>query len=1366
MGKGEACWTCGRRVAPDAGTCAHCGAMLLTLCEECDATQSVYADRCSKCGADMVPRRYRPRRPWRLILAATLLVIIAGSASAWFLLRKDRLDRRWQTLEDAKADYDAQRYQAATVRLLHLLQRWPDEHRAHEQLARSYLAMARFEDAERHARTALDLAPDRIAPHLVLAVCAWQAGDHARAAGHARRILRHTASLSMASMQARAHLLLGKIHTRPDLLDLRLAGHHLQAAVDSGQVDDPEAWLLLAEITMVYESAGIHLASRGGREHYLTRAKEVAQRALSATPGNHPEDHTRNRDLRFLLARVAWIRGEYAEADRQLKRVEDPGPAHRILGARISWKLGRQATALRELNGVLGEVDDPLDLLAVADAFRGLGQKDRARAVEKTALENHPRDVRVLRREIRRRIAAGDPEAARVLAEEGLVHHPDNELLVISLVDALVARPGSTEAAEARLAARAKDPNSEATLRLADLLLDTPPDDPRFLQRLTEAEGLLKIEDPKTPDRLPTYRAFLEGKLALRRRDLDRAVQVLHKLTRSAPADPAVRRLLATAHALRREYELEARELSSLIDLEGRHPDLLLARGEAWLRAGFVRNARDDVTAVRAARPRRADAAILLSRIQTIEDEGRPDRAIETLRNAVETSDDPVRIRVSLGLMLARNGELDAAEEILTEASRLAPSPDARLEVTDALAQVRAARGGSGGSESARRVWLDYLERHPDSVAGPLAFATMLLDSGDAKSARPWIGKVLAADPGNQTALRLRFETCLTGTDDVATAREVARRVREIAPESAIDIYLRGRLALLAGDHEEAARLLRNAAKREPDDPRMAFFLAVACAGVGDHAEAATALQRALEIEPRLGTARVLLADVHVEWAEELIEAGRPSQAAELLSLSLRQSPADARLRALLAKALYHAGFKSNPSLLVRSRALCEGLLRDLEAPDGDLPESYLAPTLQLYAAVLMAQREWKLSAPAFERHLELAPDDASSLRSLGVCRLRQNDARGALPPLEKAHALEPGRLETLLVLLDALTALGRHDEAAALVDRRIAARPDDTMAKTLMARLLHERGKTAEAERIYREALRHDPDHTVGADSLVDLLIFEGRPDEALTFARDHLAKTSRKADARVLLAQALLASQPDSGEAEDHLRAALATGTGRDELHLRALNLLLLYLLQADRADEVRPLEVEFATWLGKRKVALAGGPLAIHATYAWYLLGQAWDVAGVEARAEACYRHALGILPDYGRAMNNLADLVGRTAEKLEEPRRSDRLVAAHQLARRAVEVLPGQPEPLDTLGVILLRQDRAEAALARFREAVAVAEKRDPSHAGLIARLLVSVARAQIALERPGDAKRTISRALALAPELSRDPEVVRLSSEFR
>jgi tetratricopeptide (TPR) repeat protein len=86
---------------------------------------------------------------------------------------------------------------------------------------------------------------------------------------------------------------------------------------------------------------------------------------------------------------------------------------------------------------------------------------------------------------------------------------------------------------------------------------------------------------------------------------------------------------------------------------------------------------------------------------------------------------------------------------------------------------------------------------------------------------------------------------------------------------------------------------------------------------------------------------------------------------------------------------------------------------------------------------------DYERASAAFDAALTRQPDNVDALIGQGVLRLAQHDFDGALAVGERAAQLSPMTARAQGVVVDALTELGRYDEAVAAAQRMVDLRPD-----------------------------------------------------------------------------------------------------------------------------------------------------------------------------------------------------------------------------------------------------------------------------------------------------------------------------------
>ncbi len=137
-----------------------------------------------------------------------------------------------------------------------------------------------------------------------------------------------------------------------------------------------------------------------------------------------------------------------------------------------------------------------------------------------------------------------------------------------------------------------------------------------------------------------------------------------------------------------------------------------------------------------------------------------------------------------------------------------------------------------------------------------------------------------------------------------------------------------------------------------------------------------------------------------------------------------------------------------------------------------------------------------------FRRVLELDPNrDTIRLRMAGLLLAVKSDAEGALPQFQRVAKARPEDPYVLLGLGACYRLLGRRDQARALLDRLLAAHPDQPGGLINRGKLAVEDGEPWEAEKLFRRAVAADPSDYQANYQLFLCLQRQGKAAEAARY-------------------------------------------------------------------------------------------------------------------------------------------------------------------------------------------------------------------------------------------------------------------------
>ncbi|WP_438939543.1 cellulose synthase subunit BcsC-related outer membrane protein [Burkholderia pseudomallei] len=597
--------------------------------------------------------------------------------------------------------------------------------------------------------------------------------------------------------------------------------------------------------------------------------------------------------------------------------------------------------------------------------------------------------------------------------------------------------------------------------------------------------------------------------------------------------------------------------------------------------------------------------------------------------------------------------------------------------------------------------------------------------------------------------------------DDLA--RDALRKALLIAPRDPALLAEHTRILLRVGDAKGARASLERLkqaapgalATRQVDDEyrvatsgreEMAQIRLLARSGRGDEAA-----RRIVALFPHGAPAGSLGAEYYQIVASA--PDGR-ARAIDALRRAVAADPADADAATVLAKLLNQRD---------DTRAQANRLAWALVArPDTDRRAS-----LALWRSVLQSAGRDLAYLDALRAYLTFAPED-DEFRGNAAALEQQRDARLRLARDPDYIAQQRG-----------LQALARGDPAAAepLLARAAAARAGDPDALGGLGLLRLRQGRHDEARALFVRAAALAPDNRAKWVGLAGTARFwgtlaqgraaaaQGRPDDAQRAARAALALDPQSADAKLLLADSLLARR-DWRAAQPLLRALLDARAPS----MSAVRSMRTLYEQTGRADAFGPLvdalQSRFAApddraalsrlraeWLAQQADALAAagqrGPaaqryeaslrIAPDAPWARFALARLYrdmglpqlgravmdeGLAGSDAAdmryAAALYRHALDDVAGARAAFAAIAD-ASRTqgmrafARKLDAEAaladaraalaREDR-AAAHAALERARRAAPDDPDMLAAVGAQWIDIGEIERGLAPLRDWIAV------------------------------------------------------------
>jgi tetratricopeptide (TPR) repeat protein len=545
------------------------------------------------------------------------------------------------------------------------------------------------------------------------------------------------------------------------------------------------------------------------------------------------------------------------------------------------------------------------------------------------------------------------------------------------------------------------------------------------------------------------------------------------------------------------------------------------------------------------------DAADIAAALRLL---GRAQQAVELILGALQKVETvPWRVRLELGRGLHLTGKEEEAVVELTTALNDKPGEPfillerarCRAALGDVAETVRDATEAAVGFISRGRLGeaaeaaAEAMRGAPDDRAALSLHAEVLLRQGKVEDALESATRA-AEDASTNVAAHAIRASALFQLGRFNEALTAAGAVLEQQPADLQALGISADALLRIGRLDEALPLLERALAAEPDAIGLVAMRGRVFAALDRTDEAERDLALVLEANPGDIEAAVAMADL-------LVRTDRLDDAIPLLERAAATAPADADTLSYLGEALRLAGRLEEARArldtavaLDPSHAVAVGtrgqVLLALDLVDEAMTDLHRAHELDQalpwvlwsLGGALVSVGRITDAVQVFSDYVVKAPERGRAELDVGVFLTDLNYADEALPFLRRAAEFAADEaLPALLVALhatdqlaevarlgrghhelpaiaaavvaDSLRMTGEEEEAIALADRVIAAKPGDVFALTVRGEARRSLGQLDAAEIDLRSALNADPDNISACGALGRVLRAQGRFAEAL---------------------------------------------------------------------------------------------------------------------------------------------------------------------------------------------------------------------------------------------------------------------------
>jgi tetratricopeptide (TPR) repeat protein len=404
--------------------------------------------------------------------------------------------------------------------------------------------------------------------------------------------------------------------------------------------------------------------------------------------------------------------------------------------------------------------------------------------------------------------------------------------------------------------------------------------------------------------------------------------------------------------------------------------------------------------------------------------------AWQMIRRVSEPDVGVAAARLARAQFAAAAGDAEASAAEAREAMRLAPDDENAV-----VAAARATHQLPGRKPEALEMLERFLERQPMALEARYAYARMLIADGRPEDARSQLERALAQQPSSPAVLFSLAQLAYQVKQPDEARRHLQRYLdlpRSVPRDNAPALLFMAQLDEEAGRLDAAVDWLSKVPRGDefvPATVRRALLM-----GRQGRVEAAREVLRDAPVTSQRERVQMLSAE-----SQLLREAKRNQDAFDVLDKGLERMPDQPDL-------LYDHAMAAER---IDRLPVMEASLRRLIALRPEHAHAYNA------LGYTFADRNVRLdeARSLIEKALQLAPDDAHILDSMGWVLFRQKDYPRALEYLRQAYDKRP-EVEIAAHLGEVLWAMDRRDEARALWREARGREPDNTTLRETLARL------------------------------------------------------------------------------------------------------------------------------------------------------------------------------------------------------------------------------------------------------------------------------------------------------------------------
>lgn len=394
-------------------------------------------------------------------------------------------------------------------------------------------------------------------------------------------------------------------------------------------------------------------------------------------------------------------------------------------------------------------------------------------------------------------------------------------------------------------------------------------------------------------------------------------------------------------------------------------------------------------------------------------------------------------------------------------------------------------------------------------------------------------------------------------------------------------------------------------------------------------------------------------------------QTAKRREANDMLATILKENPKDSDAIAMRAALMLQTGDMQQINMAAA----------DLQALVTKNPKNHLL-RFNL-ARALLAKNQVDAARLQLEEAVKLRPDFIAARQALTRIYLVKGDYGNALKGAEEMISLDRNNVVAHLMRSSALLALGDRDKAHQELDYITKTYPNNPDARWQVGFLAYQDKDYKHAEEVFDDLYKKNPGDSRSLAGLTEALAAEHRMGDAIAAAKAAADKAPDRRDMKMFLANLYM----------------------RDEKYDDALNIYRTVLQKDPKSPDLLFRIAETERRKGDLNASIDDfrrcSQEAPNDTQCLKMLGLLMEATGKRDLAKPMYEQILKIHPDDPLALNNLAFAKAEDGNDLDQ---------ALNMAQRAVQVAPNNPEMKDTLAWIYIKKSLSDDAIRLCRETI--------------------------------------------------------------